>query len=129
MASFELTGTLRKLYDTQTFASGFSKREFVVEVPDGNYPQMIKFALVKDRISQLDAFSIGDEMKISFDIRGNEYKERFYVDLNAWKLEAGAGGSGSSAPPTRAKAAPATSNSSLDDSFDNEPDESDEIPF
>jgi hypothetical protein len=127
--SFELTGTLRKVFETQTFASGFTKREFVVEVPDGKYPQMIKFALVKDRISQLDAYSPGDEIKVSFDIRGSEHKERFYVDLNAWKLEAGAGGSGSSAPPARAKAAPATSNSSLDDSFDNEPDESDEIPF
>ncbi|MCU0796480.1 MAG: DUF3127 domain-containing protein [Akkermansiaceae bacterium] len=121
--SFEITGTLKKIFETQTFASGFSKREFVVEVPDGNYPQMIKFEIVKDRISQLESHALGDEIKVSFDIRGNEYKERFYVNLNAWKIE----GSGSAAAPAKSKSAP--QNSSLDDSFDNEPDESDEIPF
>ena len=120
--SFEITGTLRKLFEPQTFASGFSKREFVVEVPDGNYPQMIKFEIVKDRITQLDAHAVGDEIKVSFDIRGNEYKERFYVNLNAWKIEA-AGASNPAARPQGAR------NSSLDDSFDNEPDPSDEIPF
>ena len=35
--SFELSGILKVLEETQTFASGFSKREFVIEVPDGKY--------------------------------------------------------------------------------------------
>lgn len=120
--SFELTGTLKKLFDTQTFPSGFSKREFVVEVPDGNYPQMVKFECVKDKISQLDSLSIGDELKVAFDIRGNEFKERYYVNLNAWKISKASEG----ASPA---AAPQQQSSSLDSSFDNEPDESDEIPF
>jgi hypothetical protein len=30
---------------------------------------------------------VDDPVKVTFDIRGNEYKERFYVNLNAWKLE------------------------------------------
>ena len=46
--SFELTGTLKVLEDTQTFNSGFSKREFVIEVPDGKYPQMVKFEIQMD---------------------------------------------------------------------------------
>lgn len=123
--SFELTGTLKQLFDVQTFSSGFTKREFVVEVPDGNYPQMVKFEIVKDRISQLDGFSVGDEVKVAFDIRGNEYKERFYVNLNAWKLERTGGAPSAPAPTDTSDRAP----SSLDSSFDNEPDESDEIPF
>lgn len=121
--AFEIEGTVHKLYDTQTFASGFSKREFVVEVPDGNYPQQIKFEAVKDKTSLLDGVSVGDAVKVTFDIRGNEYKERFYVNLVAWKLEKSGGGSASSSAPAAAV------NSSLDASFDNEPDESDDIPF
>ena len=124
--TFELEGTLKQIYDVQTFASGFSKREFVVEVPDGKYPQMIKFECVKDKTSMLDGVSVGDAVKVAFDIRGSEYKERFYVNLNAWKLTKadGAGGgddydSGSSS----------RRNSSLDAQFDNEPDASDDIPF
>lgn len=117
--SFELTGTVKHILDLQEFASGFTKREFVVEVPDGNYPQMIKFETVKDRTKLLDDVTIGDEVQVTFDIRGNEYKERFYVNLNAWKLAKTDSGSSSTAP----------GNSSLDRAFDNEPDESDDIPF
>jgi hypothetical protein len=121
--TFELEGTLKQLFDTQTFASGFAKREFVVEVPDGKYPQMLKFECVKDKIAMLDGVKIGDPVKVAFDIRGSEYKERFYVNLNAWKITKGEGGDGES----RIERDPV--NSSFDSQFDNEPDSSDDIPF
>lgn len=119
---FELEGTLKLLLDTQTFASGFSKREFVVEVPDGRFPQMIKFECVKDKIAMLDSLRIGDTVKVAFDIRGSEYKERYYVNLNAWKISKSGGSGGDDDSGPRA-------NSSMDASFDNEPDMSDDIPF
>ncbi|TAE79112.1 MAG: DUF3127 domain-containing protein [Verrucomicrobia bacterium] len=121
--TFETEGTLKLLYDVQTFASGFAKREFVVEVPDGKYPQMLKFECVKDKISMLDGIRIGDPVKVAFDIRGSEYKERFYVNLNAWKITKGNGGGGES----RIEREPTSS--SFDSQFDNEPDSSDDIPF
>ena len=85
--SFEIEGRLKVVNDVQTFNSGFTKREFVVEVEEGNYPQMIKFECVKDKTSLTDGMQVDDPVKVTFDIRGNEYKERFYVNLNAWKLE------------------------------------------
>ena len=97
--SFELSGILKVLEETQTFASGFSKREFVIEVPDGKYPQMVKFETVRDKIDLLNSMSIGDELKVTFDIRGNEYKGRYYVNLNAWKLESLGGGPTSNQTP------------------------------
>lgn len=91
--SFELEGTVKVISEVQTFASGFSKREFVVEVEDGKYPQAIKFECVKEKTSLTDGLSEGDPVKVTFDIRGNEYNGRYYVNLNAWKVErAGAGG-------------------------------------
>ncbi|HBM77754.1 MAG TPA: hypothetical protein DD438_06550 [Verrucomicrobiales bacterium] len=90
--SFEIEGRLKVVNDVQTFNSGFTKREFVVEVEDGNYPQMIKFECVKEKTSLTDGMQIDDPVKVTFDIRGNEYKERFYVNLNAWKLESLGGG-------------------------------------
>lgn len=85
--SFELEGTVKVIDDIQTFASGFTKREFVVEVEDGKFPQSIKFECVKEKTSLVDDFSVGDPVKVHFDIRGNEYKGKYYVNLNAWKLE------------------------------------------
>ncbi len=92
--SFEIEGTLKVIEEVQSFASGFTKREFVVEVEDGRYPQMIKFECVRDKTALTDGFSIEDSVKVTFDIRGNEYKGRYYVNLNAWKLEKGGAGGG-----------------------------------
>jgi single-strand DNA-binding protein len=129
--SFELNGTLKVLEDLQTFASGFTKREFVIEVPDGNYPQMVKFETVRDKIDQLNSLSIGDELKVTFDVRGNEYKGRYYVNLNAWKIESSGGGGGGGNPDGDPGFAPSDPPpSSFDSSFDNETEISeDDIPF
>lgn len=86
MSQYQLTGKVFQIDDTQTFASGFSKREFVVET-DGKYPQEIKLEAHKERADKLDRFQIGDPVTVSFDIRGNEYQGRHYVNLVAWKIE------------------------------------------
>lgn len=92
---YDLEGKILLINDVQTFNSGFTKREFVVEVEDGKFSQQIKFEAIKEKTSMTDGFSVGDPVKVSFDIRGNEYNGRYYVNLNAWKLEkAGAGGGG-----------------------------------
>ncbi len=96
---FEIEGNIKVIEEVQSFASGFTKREFVVEVQDGNYPQSIKFECVKEKTSLTDGCSVGDPVKVFFDIRGNEYNGKYYVNLNAWKMEkAGAGGGQGPAP-------------------------------
>ncbi len=90
--SFELEGKLKVVEEVQTFASGFSKREFVVEVEDGKYPQLIKFDLLKEKTSLIDSFQIGDDLHVTFDIVGREYNGRYYVNLNAWKVARAGGG-------------------------------------
>ena len=96
MPKYEMTGAVRLIHPTQTFSSGFAKREFVVEVEDGKYPQLIKLECVKDNDAKLDKVSVNDVVNVSFDIRGSEYKERHYVNLVAWNVEA----TGETAQPT-----------------------------
>ncbi|MCB1229300.1 MAG: DUF3127 domain-containing protein [Verrucomicrobiae bacterium] len=95
---FEIEGKVHLINDIQTFNSGFTKREFVVEVEDGKFPQQIKFEAVKDKTSLTDGLKVGDAVKVFFDIRGNEYNGRYYVNLNAWKLEKAGAGGGSDLP-------------------------------
>lgn len=83
---FELVGTIKVIGDVMTFASGFTKRECVI-TSDDDYPQDIKFTFIKERGNALNAYKIGDKVKVSFRIRGNCYKERYFVDLDAFKLE------------------------------------------
>lgn len=85
--AFEMEGTVEHIGETQTFASGFQKREFVLKT-DGDYPQSIKFEVVKDKCGHFDGSTpVGSRINVCFNIRGNEYKGKYYTNLVAWKLE------------------------------------------
>ncbi len=58
---------------------------FVVETSE-QYPQKVKFEFMKDSVSALDNYKVGDNVEVDFNVRGNEYKEKYYVNLNAWKI-------------------------------------------
>jgi len=79
-------GTITVIYDTQSFKSDFTKREFVVKT-EGKYPQDLKFEFTKDKCQVLNSYNEGDEVEVSFDVRGNEYNGKYYVNLSAWKIE------------------------------------------
>lgn len=87
---YEMEGTVKLIEETQTFSSGFSKREFVITTED-KYPQDVKFECTKEKIEMVDRLKEGDRVKVSFNIRGNEYKGRYYVNLQAWKVESAGG--------------------------------------
>lgn len=87
MATFELSGTVKIIMEEMTFPSGFSKREFVVTTPDDKYPQDISFSCLKDKAALLNNVSVGQEVKVTFDIGGREYNDRYFVNLNAWKIQ------------------------------------------
>ena len=86
--TYELTGKIKLIQDEQTFASGFTKREMVVTVDDGRYPQEINLEFVKDKISLLEGLEPGQEVTVSFDIRGREYNGRYFNNLQGWKVVA-----------------------------------------
>ena len=85
--SYELTGKVKLLQDPKTFDSGFTKREVVVTVDDGKYPQDISLEFVQDKVSLLDEVDVGQEVTISFDIRGREYNGRYFNNLQGWRIQ------------------------------------------
>jgi hypothetical protein len=83
---YEMTGSITHILAMQTFQSGFTKREFVIETED-KYPQQIKFECVKQDCSLLDTRQVGEEVRVNFSVRGNEYQGQFYVNLQAHGIE------------------------------------------
>jgi hypothetical protein len=96
---FELSGTVKKIFDEQTFGSGFNKREFVVTTGDDKYPQDIKFECLKDKVDLVNKLSIGDKVKVTFDINGREWNEKYFVNLKAFRIESTSGGGTASDEP------------------------------
>jgi hypothetical protein len=104
---YEANGTIKVIFDEQSFPSGFTKREFVVTTQHERYPQDLKFELVKEKCAMIDAFSVGQPVAVSFDIRGNEYNGKYFVNLSAWKIQATDGSAPAPAPARSSASAPA----------------------
>ncbi len=84
----ELRGKIKHVLEPKTFASGFTVREFVLYVQDGKYPQEIIMQCCQDKVTLLDDFRQGDEVDVTFDIRGREYNGRWFNNLQVWKMVA-----------------------------------------
>ena len=118
---YEASGKLKMVGEVQSFASGFTKREFVVTTANDKYPQDLKFEVVKDKCPMLDSHKTGDDVQVTFDIRGNEYNGKYFVNLSCFKLQSLSGGSSSSSQ------AASNSEPSMADLRDE--DDFDDVPF
>lgn len=106
--AYDLTGKVKLIQDAQTFGSGFTKREMVVIVEDGKYPQEINLEFVQDKVSLLDTVAVGQEVTVTFDIRGREYNGRYFNNLQGWKIQTGAAApAADDKPPATDKDVPA----------------------
>ena len=83
----EVKGKIKVIFETQTFDSGFTKREFVVTIPDDKYPQDLKIEVIKDKCLVLDKYNVGDDVTVSINLKGNEFNGKYYVSLVGWKID------------------------------------------
>ena len=96
--ALEIEGTLRQKLTPQrgTSARGeWTKQEFVLEFPDGNYTSQACFtAFGQDKVAELDKYQVGDKVKVSFNLRSREFNGRWYNDLQIWKVAPAAAAQG-----------------------------------
>jgi hypothetical protein len=87
----EIQGTIKEVFATQTISEKFKKREFVLTT-DGStpYPQHISFQVTKDNCDKLNSYSTGDEVTVSFNLKGREWSGpngvKYFNTLEAWKI-------------------------------------------
>ncbi|GDX46266.1 hypothetical protein LBMAG24_15940 [Bacteroidota bacterium] len=100
MAGFEIEGKLVKTYDMEVKGtSSFRTREFVIETME-TYPQFVKFQSVQDKCDLLNQFQEGEIIKVSFDLRGRQWQDKYFTNLNAWRIEKSSNSSAPSAAPS-----------------------------
>ena len=118
---------VEKILPTQTFASGFTKRDIVMTDDVGTeskWPNHIAFTFKKDSASILDTVKEGQRAKIRFAIDGREWTNpqgqvKYFTDLTGLKLEV-LNADGSSTEPVPAPAEP---------DFPDDPGAVDDMPF
>lgn len=100
--SYEITGTIIEIYDAVDVSSKFKKREFVLEKKEQSnsfeFTDYIKIQLTQDKCSLLDQFRKGEQVKVSFNLRGRKWEKEgnisYFTNLEAWKIERPAGNTG-----------------------------------
>ncbi|MBL7717718.1 MAG: DUF3127 domain-containing protein [Flavipsychrobacter sp.] len=152
--NLEITGKLLVKYDTQQISDKFKKREFVLELADeinGNtYTNYAKMQLVQAKCDIIDRFNVGDQVKVSFNIKGSRYekdgKESYFTNLDAWRIEAGGtgqqangynqqqqqpayGNQGYSNAPAYNNAPNPNTNNGANTFYNPSPDNADDLPF
>lgn len=111
---FKLTGAVKLIKDTVQVSEKFAKREFVISDTSSMYPQDILFQAVQDKCSMLEGIGSGQEVEVSFNLRGREWTSpqgevKYFNTLDAWRIEViGASSAPTSAPPTGAPASAET---------------------
>ena len=128
----ELQGTVKKIGETQTFASGFQKRELVL-LTDEQYPQPIQIDFLSDKIDLLNNVSEGESVKVGINIRGKEWTNpqgevKYFNSISGWRLEKVSGeNTNTEAPQPNTFQTPAPMTST--DPFEEEQDDQDSLPF
>jgi len=87
-----VTGTILVINDTNVVSDKFKKREFVLEVPDGNYPQKLLIETINDRTNLLDKYHVGDELTAHINLRGRSFEKKdgstgYFNSIECWKAE------------------------------------------
>lgn len=86
----QIQGTITEIKDEQIVTASFKKREFVIKTGD-QYPQEILLEFTQDKCDELNKASIGQDVKVDFNIRGRSWtnpqgETKYFNTLQAWRI-------------------------------------------
>ena len=121
-----ISGKVKLINETKEYGSnGFRKREIVLTTQE-QYPQNILVEFIQDRTNLLDAFNVGDLVKIDINLRGREWTNdkgeiKYFNSIQGWRIEKVEDDFESQLPPL-----PTKEDLNISESSENEPYD---IPF
>ena len=121
-----ISGKVKLINETKEYGSnGFRKREIVLTTQE-QYPQNILVEFIQDRTELLDAYNIGDFVKIDINLRGREWTNdkgevKYFNSIQGWRIEKVEDEFESQLPPL-----PTKEDLNISDNTSSEPDD---LPF
>lgn len=88
----ELQGKIKLIDETKTYGNnGFRKREMVLTTEE-QYPQTVLIEFIQDKTELLNNYSVGQDVKISINIRGREWvnpqgETKYFNSIQGWRIE------------------------------------------
>ena len=88
--SLSIKGNIINIFDEESGVSKagkeWKKQEFVIETQD-QFPRKVCFTLFNDKTSLENGLSNGQEVEVSFNVESREYNNRWFHNINAWKID------------------------------------------
>ena len=98
-------GKVLEKFDTQAIKETFKKREFILEYAENpQYPEFLKFELIQSNCEQIDSIEVGDDVTVSFNLKGRKWTDpkgevKYFNSLQAWRVDKKAATSSDETPP------------------------------
>lgn len=112
----DIKGKVHEVSPTVQVTDTLKKRELILEyIENPQYPEYIKFEAIQDRCNLLDSVKVGDNVEVSFNLKGRPWtdktgKKSYFNSLQLWRVnklnEGAAASSPEYAPPVDLSAAP-----------------------
>ncbi len=100
----EIRGKVHEVSEIMNVTETFKKRELVVEYAENpSYPEYIKFEALQDKVNLLDPLKVGDNIEVSFNLRGRPWTDRngktaYFNSLVVWRITSLAANAPAAAP-------------------------------
>tara|TARA_S200002703_G_scaffold33423_1_gene28981 strand:- start:1714 stop:2001 length:288 start_codon:yes stop_codon:yes gene_type:complete len=87
MESIKISGEIVGLTQVENISEKLTKQTLAIKTDD-KYPQVIGVEAINDKVDLLKGLASGQQVTAHCNLRGREYKGRYYISLSLWKLEA-----------------------------------------
>ena len=92
MEKLEVVGKVCHKSEVELLGQNQIKKQIIAVETDGQYPQKIPVEFLKDKVDLLHNLQIGQQVKVSVNLRGSEFVDRngvtrFGLSFQGWKLD------------------------------------------
>ncbi len=85
--TFDLACTVVAVGPARTTDKGFRFRELLVATNNKRFPQTVPVQLSGPRVDAAGTLHEGEEIVLTFSLRGREYNGKHYVAVDGWKIQ------------------------------------------
>lgn len=92
MDKAEIIGKVYFKTEVELIGANQMKKQILVVETDNQYPQKLPIEFIKEKCDLLNNLQIGQQVKVSVNVRGNEYQDRnqvtrFGLSFQGWKID------------------------------------------
>jgi hypothetical protein len=92
MSSYTIEGRVISIGQTEQKSEKFSVRKFVIDDQAPEYANLHEFQLANAKTELADKFSIGNQVRVHFNLKGRGWTSpsgevKYFSSLDAWRIE------------------------------------------